>query len=95
MKRKIKLTEGDLRRIVKRSVNTILREELSDNNGTISVWSDKDSDVEVYKEFTNISDAISWATELVHGRYYNNESRIILNVGVIYETLDNYDEMNV
>ena len=71
----------------------VLKEGYAKNENTISVWSDKDSDIEIYKEFTDISDAVAWATELVHGKYYNSGRHIVLNVGIIYETLDNYDEV--
>lgn len=92
-KQVIRINENQLRQIVTESVKRVLKEGYAKNENTISVWSDKDSDIEIYKEFTDISDAVAWATELVHGKYYNSGRHIVLNVGMIYETLDNYDEV--
>ena len=64
MKRRIRLTEGDLRRIVNKSVRRVLRESSSyDNDG--SIYDEIDSDL------THIGDVYV-------SRFYSDENQITL-----------------
>lgn len=95
-KQRIRLNESEFNNLVKKVVNESVKKVLNEeyDRNKFYIWPDEDSEVKFYKECENMQEAINCASYIVHNKYYNSNKRIVLNVGVIYETLDNYDEMS-
>ena len=70
MKRKIRLTEGDLHRIIKKNVEKVLKEAYYHDKGYprffVEVF-ELDGDAITSEKFSNLKDACMWAKSQVEG----------------------------
>lgn len=83
MKRKIRLTESDLHRIVKESVNKILNESLVssfNNDGEADGIDTVESFFEVMREFTYARNLVNKAIEALKKQDLYNAESLMLNV---------------